>query len=56
MKVEETIAFKQGQKAAKLGTPIEQSDLKNLNPVSDRYEQFIAGYNSVKRLNEYSSD
>lgn len=43
----ETIAYKQGRKAAELGTPIEQSGLKNLNHMSDRYDQFIAGYDSV---------
>lgn len=42
-----TTAYKQGQKAAKLGVPIEQSDLVNLHPESDRYDQFIAGYDSV---------
>ncbi len=49
MKIQETIAYKQGEKAAKLGTPIEQSGLKNLHPDSDRYDQFIAGYDSVNK-------
>ena len=44
----ESIAYKQGAKAARLGVPIEQSGLRNLHPDSDRYDQFIAGYDSVK--------
>ena len=47
MKIEDTVAYKQGRKAAQLGTPIERSGLANLNPMSDRYDQFIAGYDSI---------
>jgi hypothetical protein len=50
MKIEETIAYKQGMKAAKLGTPLEQSGLVNLNPDSERYDQFIAGYDNFKKI------
>lgn len=48
MDIEETIAFKQGKKAAQLKVPLEQSGLKNLRPDCDRYDQFIAGYDSVE--------
>ena len=48
MKIQETIAYKQGKKAAKLKVPLERSGLVNLHPNSDRYDQFIAGYDSVK--------
>lgn len=46
--ITQTVAYKSGVKAAQLRVPIEQSGLKNLNPDSDRYDQFIAGYDSVE--------
>ena len=52
----ESIAYKQGAKAAKLGTPIEQSELRNLKPYSERYDQFMAGYDSVLEDNEETSN
>ena len=44
----ESIAFKQGRKAASLGVALESSGLVNLNPNSDRYWEFIDGYDSYK--------
>jgi len=44
----ESIAFKQGRKAASLGVALESSGLVNLNPDSDRYWEFIDGYDSYK--------
>ena len=49
MKIKETIAYKQGKKAASLGVKLEKSGLVNLHPESDRYDQFIAGYDSVNQ-------
>jgi len=45
--LKQTIAYKQGRKAAQLRVPIQKSSLKNLRPDCDRYDQFIAGYDSV---------
>ena len=47
--MEQTIAYKQGKKAAQLGVPIEKSGLRNLRPDCDRYDQFMAGYDSVEQ-------
>lgn len=44
----ESIAFKQGRKAASLGVALESSGLVNLNPDSDRYWEFIDGYDSYE--------
>ena len=52
MNINETVAYKQGRKAAQLRVPIKSSGLKNLNPMSDRYDQFIAGYDSVNQDKE----
>lgn len=41
-----SIAYTQGRKAAEMGVKLEDSALKNLNPNSERYDQFIAGYDS----------
>jgi hypothetical protein len=46
---EQSVAFKQGVKAAELGVPLEESGVVNLQPESDRYDEFIAGYDSVKK-------
>jgi len=43
-----SIAFEQGKKAASLGVPLESSGLVNLNPDSDRYWEFIDGYDSYE--------
>lgn len=50
--MKESIAFKQGKKAASLGVPLEKSGLVNLNPDSERYDQFIAGYDSHKESDD----
>jgi len=46
--MKKSIAFEQGKKAASLGVPLEQSGLVNLHPDSDRYDEFIDGYDSYK--------
>ncbi|WP_390240715.1 hypothetical protein [Vibrio sp. R78045] len=50
----ETIAFKSGLKAAQMGIALEDSALNNLHPDSERYEQFIAGYDSYSEPNKAS--
>ncbi|MBU2968756.1 hypothetical protein KO527_05260 [Pseudoalteromonas sp. C2R02] len=47
-----SIAFRAGVKAAELGVPLGSSGLVNLHPDSDRYDQFIDGYESVKQNEE----
>ena len=38
MEVEQTVANKQGKKAAQTRVPLEQSGLKNLRPDCERYD------------------
>lgn len=45
----ETVAFKSGLKAAQMGIALEDSALNNLHPESERYDQFIAGYDSYSK-------
>ena len=47
-----SIAFEQGRKAASLGVALESSGLVNLNPDSDRYWEFIDGYDSYEQDKE----
>ncbi|MCG9575407.1 hypothetical protein L1D14_04070 [Vibrio tubiashii] len=47
-----SIAFKNGRKAAQMGIALENSALVNLRPESERYEQFIAGYDSYVKTPE----
>lgn len=44
----QSIAFKYGAQAARRGDKLEFSALRNLNPASQQYHDFIAGYDSVK--------
>jgi hypothetical protein len=39
-----SIAFNAGRNAAASGIPLEHSALRNLNPDSQQYRDFIAGY------------
>ena len=48
----ESIAFKNGRKAAQMGIALKNSALVNLHPESERYEQFIAGYDSYVKTPE----
>ena len=43
----DTIAFTQGKKAAEMGLNLKDTAIANLHPSSERYEQFIAGFDSV---------
>lgn len=45
---EQSIAFRAGVRAKQRGEKLAESALKNLNPESTRYEDFIAGYDSIK--------
>lgn len=43
-----SIAYQSGKKAAERGIKLEDSAIRNLRPNTERYEQFIAGYESAK--------
>ncbi|MFW1197830.1 hypothetical protein ACEWBU_23115 [Vibrio parahaemolyticus] len=44
-----SIAFEQGKKAAKMGIALEDSAITNLHPDSERYSQFLAGFESYEK-------
>ena len=51
-----SIAFKAGVEAKKAHTPLSKSALKNLMPGTSRYDDFIAGYDSVKKKKNFNKD
>jgi hypothetical protein len=46
---EASIAFKAGQDAKRMGVPLRQSALRKIRPGTQQYEDFIDGYESLKR-------